>query len=49
VGVKLKDMKYQEVVHSSLGNILSSFAVTKASDANMLRQMFREFGQRHGV
>lgn len=49
VGVKLKDMRYQEIVHSNLGSILSSFAVTKASDANMLRQMFREFGQRHHV
>lgn len=47
VGVKLKDPRYGEVVRSHLGSILSSFAVTKASDANTLRQMFREFGQKH--
>ena len=41
VGVKLKQMKYQEVIHTQLGSLLSSFAVTTPNDATQLRAIIR--------
>ena len=42
VGVKLKQMKYENVIHTQLGSLLSSFAVTTPADARQLRTLFRE-------
>lgn len=49
VGVKLKDMKYQDVIHTQLGSLLSAFAVTTPGDARQLREIIKNCQQHRGL